>query len=334
MATASDKNKKNKTSAKAKAGVKNKAEKKPATKKTAVKASAAPKKSAVKKPAAKKTAAKQKTAAKKTAPKKTVSRKATPKKAAPKKTVAKKTAAKKSVAKKATAKKDAALKKVVRPETAVLQEESSGNMQMLFFVGLAVFAVLSFMVFKSGRDGSTADNDRQLMLASHVVQYSVEARKKVAALQANGTPLSGINFDIEPEAGDETALFAKAGGDLEYTPPPVARGYTAQWRFLDVSDARDGFLVSGLGSDAAVRGRELVMYFEGLDPEICSRMRKGWGLDPEVPVQEVKLDFDHRAANAAGSNATTFYATPGREFSCFRNGRNGSYVYYHAIVVQ
>lgn len=308
MASASDKEKKTKTG----------------TKKTAAKTAA--RKAATKKTAAKKTAAPKKSAAKKAAsPKKTAAKSKTVKKAAPKKAAAKKSA---------PAKKAAVKQTVPVPEKPVLQEEVSNNMSLLFFAGLAVLAALSFGVFKSGRDGASKNNERYLMTASHIVQYTVEARKRIAKLQENGMALSAINFDLEPAAEDETALFAKAGGGLEYNGPLGTGGHKAEWRFLDVSDARSGFLVKGLGSDAAIYGREVVMYFEGLEPEICSQMRKGWGLDPEIPVQEVRLDFDHRAANAAGANATTFYATPGREFSCFRNGRNGAYIYYHAIAVQ
>lgn len=324
MATASEKNKKTKTSAKPKTA------KKPAVKKVTAKKTTskkvAPKKAAPKKAVSKKAATVKKTEnVKKAAPKKTAAKKAAPKKAA-----VKKTPVKKKTAKNRTVIKTAA----VNPATPQQEELHNNNMSMLFFAGLAVFAALSFGVFKSGRDGDAKDNERYLMTASHIVQYSVEARKKVAKLQEGGVALSRINFDLKPEEDDETALFAKAGGGLEYMEPLGTGGYVTEWRILGVSDARSGFLVSGLGSDAAVRGREVVMYFEGLEPEICSQMRKGWGLDPEVPVQEVKVDFDHRAANAAGANATTFYATPGREFSCFRNGRNGSYVYYHAIAVQ
>ncbi|TNE32876.1 MAG: hypothetical protein EP349_00660 [Alphaproteobacteria bacterium] len=172
------------------------------------------------------------------------------------------------------------------------------------------------------------------MVASQLVQYGVAAAKKVKELQDNGIALSRINFEIMPEEDDETALYAPAGGGMLYEEPLGTGGRMAEWKVLDIADARDGFLVSGLGSDAAVRGREIVLYFEGLEPEVCSQMRKGWGLDPAVPVQEVKLDFDHRAAIRAGANATTFYATPGREFSCFRNGRKGAYIYYHAIAIQ
>ncbi|QKK06107.1 MAG: hypothetical protein HND56_10600 [Pseudomonadota bacterium] len=207
-------------------------------------------------------------------------------------------------------------------------------MAILFLVGLTIFAALSFGVFKSGRDGGSKENERNLMIASQVIQFGIEAGKRVEKLQADGVALSRINFDPAAAEDDETALFSPAGGGMIYEEPMGTGRYMAAWKVLDVSDARDGFLVSGLGSDAAVRGREVVMYFEGLEPAICSQMRKGWGLDPEIPVQEVKLDFDHRAAIRAGANATTFYATPGRAFSCFRNGRKGPYIYYQALAIQ
>lgn len=363
MASASDKNKKTKSGAKA--GTKTKAAAaKPATKKAAVK-KAAPKKTATKKAAPKKAAPKKavtkkaapkKAVAKKAAPKKTAAKKAAPKKAAakkaaPKKTVAKKAAAKKTVAKKAapkkatakktaskkTAAKKSASKKTATPQTAATappEEIGNSHMGMLFLAGLALLAFLSFTVFNAGRDGEARQNERDLMIASQLVQYGVAAAKRVAQLQADGVALSDINFDPAAAEDDETALYAPAGGGMIYEEPLGTGKYTMAWKVLDISAPRDGFMVSGLGSDAAVRGRDVVLYFEGLDPEICSQMRKGWGLDPKVPMQEVKLDFGHRAALRAGANATTFYATPGRVFSCFRNGRKGHYIYYHAIAIQ
>jgi hypothetical protein len=352
MASASDKNKKTKSGVKkaakeTSAAAKTAAPKKTAAKKTAVKKpagkKAAPKKSVAKKPSAKKPAAK-KAAAKKTVEKKAAVKKkniskktATPKKSAPKKAAVKKAAPKKAAPKKAVAKKAVAKKVAPKKTTAAApqQEElSNHNMAILFLVGLTIFAALSFGVFKSGRDGGSKENERNLMIASQVIQFGIEAGKRVEKLQADGVALSRINFDPAAAEDDETALFSPAGGGMIYEEPMGTGKYMAAWKVLDVSDARDGFLVSGLGSDAAVRGREVVMYFEGLEPEVCSQMRKGWGLDPEIPVQEVKLDFDHRAAIRAGANATTFYATPGRAFSCFRNGRKGPYIYYQALSIQ
>tara|TARA_R110002124_G_scaffold49070_3_gene144343 strand:+ start:1014 stop:2093 length:1080 start_codon:yes stop_codon:yes gene_type:complete len=359
MASASDKNKKTKSGVKkaakeTSAAAKTAAPKKTAAKKTAVKKpagkKAAPKKSVAKKPSAKKPAAK-KAAAKKTVEKKAAVKKkniskktATPKKSAPKKAAVKKAAPKKATSKKAAPKKaapkKAVAKKVAPKKTTTSKQEpppeviGNSNIGMLFLAGLALMAFLSFTVFNAGRDGDIIQNERNLMIASQLVQYGVAAAKKVKALQESGVALSDINFDPAAAEDDETALYAPAGGGMIYEEPLGTGGRRTAWKVLGISDARDGFLVSGLGSDAAVRGREIILYFEGLDPEVCSQMRKGWGLDPEIPVQEVKLDFDHRAAIRAGANATTFYATPGRAFSCFRNGRKGPYIYYQALAIQ
>jgi len=357
MATASNNNKKSKSGTKKKpAGAKAATSKKVTVKKTAAAKTAVAKKTVAKKAATPKKAApkkavSKKVTAKKPTVKKTVAKKAAVKKPTVKKTVAKKAAVKKAAVKKAPAKKQAkkTVKKSVKksvtakksspttaaPSPAIVKvEEKPGHMSFMLLAGLGILAFLAYGILQSGRDGSKAENERNLITASQLIQYGVAVEKGVEKLRSAGVALSQINFEAEPDDDDAKALFASAGGDVLHEDPPWHAGGDILWRFLDVSDARDGFLISGLGSDAAVRGREVVMYLDGLSPDVCKLMRKGWGLDETIPVQDVKVDFDHRAANHAGANATTFHVMPGRGFSCFRNGRNGSYVYYHAVAVQ
>ena len=239
-----------------------------------------------------------------------------------------------------------------------MKTNENGNALFLILIAVALFAALSYAITSSGRGGGTIDREKAMIGASQVTQFPAEVRVAIARMVITGTAPTSLDFTLPSSGGfnnsSETQVFAAAGGGVVYQEEAgsvFASGTATDWSFLDLSDATDGWYISGVGSDAQTSGREIIAALPSLDLTVCEQINKGLGLSATPASEGTPVNLTTVTAGADGSSdsAGTFFANHGQAFACENNTStlpsclpgfscppqaSTHYTYYHALLEQ
>ncbi len=170
------------------------------------------------------------------------------------------------------------------------RKNQSGSILIWIFIGIVLFAALSFVMsqgFRSGEgqvSGSKAD-----LAASEIITYANTVRDAVKHLQINGCNLyGGISFyhtafqtpSIYTMAGvpDTCNVFSPSGGGINWQKPPAGtsvRFSTAGADFDEYGYA--GFAVAfGFGSDVLLDGKDIILWLN-VPKEVCAKVNEKVG---------------------------------------------------------
>lgn len=214
-----------------------------------------------------------------------------------------------------------------------------GSVIPLILIALTLLGALGYVVFVSKQTGELSEKDVQMAAAARLTQFPASVHAEVARMLQEGVPLHALDFSREGKGRE--AVFAR----IAYENPPLGMGATTDWGFHGVTEAGEGWFVSGMGSDDK-NGKDVIAFLTGLSLQGCQIVNKALGLAATPVTEAVTVDLGKPGAvdAVAGSNAWSFNAnlseTPPnpQTAACVRNGvqKGGdpNYVYYHVIVAK
>lgn len=218
-----------------------------------------------------------------------------------------------------------------------------GNALFLILIAVALFAALSYAVTQSGRGSGGVDREQSIISAAQVTQFPSTVRTGVTRMVLTGIPVTNLDFTSSPSPTDETHVFGAAGGGviIQAPPPGIDAGVESvavnDWVYLDAPGSRaTGHFVNNLGTNLGAGGREVLMALSDIREAVCAQINRGLGASGTIPVDATAVTLSGNGVANAGANAGTFDGTgiDAVPFNCVRNGAEGPYVYYHAIVEQ
>ena len=229
---------------------------------------------------------------------------------------------------------------------------SAGGVFFYIFLGIALFAALSFAVANMMRTSSGADVNKELrhVQASEIVQAATAMRTALRTMDIGGTDETEISFDNPAVAGyghtpaetDNQKLFHVSGGGLSYAPPleewlDPARAGSAGYRQWIFSGANE---VTGVGTDGDLGGgsSELLAILPWLNRDLCLKLNdilsvsNPGGLPPQDAGNidlAAKFTGTYAASQAIGGDA----AIDGKRAGCVRGGGTPPADSYHFFQV-
>lgn len=240
----------------------------------------------------------------------------------------------------------------------------SGNVMIYIFLGIALFAALSFAVANIMRSG-TADPKRETMAlyASDVIQYGDGLKRAVQAMNIRGLPDHMISFETHQIANyqhpapvppattcqsDSCRVFQPSGGGMTYMPPPdswldstgVAQALYGEWFFpagVCVQNAGTGD--TGCESDGE-DNEELVAILPWVRKELCVAINNQLGIpntggNPPVAGGNAWVNNTIKFIGTFSEGA--IIARNGQTAGCLRgNGLppNNAYFYYKVLLAR
>lgn len=242
----------------------------------------------------------------------------------------------------------------------VSKESEKGNALFLILIAVALFAALSYAVTQSGRSSGTIDRETALIAASQITQYPATLETAITRMIITGVQASEVHFDHDvynsdanSDVEDEGNVFKSEGGGVTRSTPPSNIGKAQgdwpeqgnlvdnTWGYKDVTDSANGYYIEDVGTNDDVSGRDAFAYLHDIAYGVCEQINKGLDLDTDpVPFQDTAVDYSlgsgvgSAGPASTGGSANTISAIPESPFGCFRNGNNGPYDYYHALIKQ
>jgi hypothetical protein len=147
-----------------------------------------------------------------------------------------------------------------------------------------------------------------------------------------GSAATDIVFDSSGAEEDEV-FHVNGGGAVDQSPPGNA-GTATSYTYMP-TDGTNGFYISGVGTDTAGSGQDVIVGLDGLTLAVCRAINTGLGLTAAPTDETTAVVMGTSGTTAAGDNAHSFNsnAASGEAFACVENGASsGDYVYYHALV--
>lgn len=229
----------------------------------------------------------------------------------------------------------------------------SGSALIFIFLGVALFAALSFAVMNMGRSsgGTGLKSELTDLQAGDIIQFGQNVRTAVQKLSIENVPDSQIAFDtaaLEDYSNtgctsDSCRVFSSAGGGATYTLPDpklldekrMNEDQYGSWYFTGANE------VTGAGTDAdGADSKDLLAILPWLKKDICLAINKGLAVpedDGEPP--QIADDYDRESPfNGAYANGDIIGGTAlnGRRAACFRgeNDGNGKGTYHYFQVLR
>lgn len=211
-----------------------------------------------------------------------------------------------------------------------------GNAVLAVMLAMVLFIAMSWALLRSDRSGESAEMESMRAAVSQITQYPATLRTTVMRMNANGVPLTEIDFTNK--TGQENELFDPAGGGAVPQKPPINIGAAKSWKFKGLRDPENGYYIDNVGMDVAVDGREAIVYLDGLSLMMCEAINRSIGLARKPTTEATAVDFDLNGGaggpGPAADNDHTFASSPGRSAACVENGHGGNYVFYYALIEQ
>ncbi len=234
-----------------------------------------------------------------------------------------------------------------------------GSILFYIFIGIAVFAALSFAVANIMRSGG-GNPKREIasLYATDIQQYAEGLRRAVQALRIQGIEDTAMSFenpiaDDYDHAGctdDSCRVFANAGGGMAYAAPSAewldsehaGQPYFGAWYFpakVCVEGAGNGG--SGCESDS-IENEDLVALLPWVTRDLCLVINENLGISNpgDEPPQANSDTWPADSAKFLGSYAAenSVINMGGETSGCYRGtagtGRPGSegYVYFKVLL--
>lgn len=214
----------------------------------------------------------------------------------------------------------------------------SGNVMLYIFLGIALFAALSFAVANIMNSG-TADPRREtrMLAATDVIQYGDGLKRAVQSLRIRGVPDAGISFEsprltldyAHPASApqrcmsDNCRVFKPAGGGFTYIPPPADWLDTAgtgdsvfgHW-FFPAGTCVEGAGTGDAGCDAdSTDNEELVVILPWVRRDLCVE------INDRLDIANPGGDPPVAGGDAWGAGNARFRGTFTEEAVIARNGQ-------------
>lgn len=220
-----------------------------------------------------------------------------------------------------------------------LKRNERGNALFLILIAVALFAALSYAVTQSGRGGGGIDREQALIGASQVTQYAAGLRTTATRMLITGTQLADLNFGTSADSDD--VFDSDGGGAIEQEPPSGVSATTTSYVYMDATDNSNpdlGWYITGIGTDTAETGRDVILGVASLTLNVCQEINRGLGLAITPLQEDTAVTMGVAGAGPAGDTAFTFHshnADP-QAFACVDNDPAAApavdYTYYHALV--
>ena len=116
----------------------------------------------------------------------------------------------------------------------------SGNVIFFILLGILLLGLLTAALRSSGIEGSKIDNETMAISISRMKDQANAIERGVAFIIQNGASESDIRFShasapseygTDPNIGAAFQIFSKAGGGVEYLPPPPGVNDGSDWEF-------------------------------------------------------------------------------------------------------
>ncbi len=187
----------------------------------------------------------------------------------------------------------------------------SGSAFFIILVGIAMFASLSYIVFKGGNvSESTLTSDRAKIIAQEIISYGDAISKAVQRLRLQGCTENQISFDAHNGLSRQTGgtaysyanaqaptdgscdVFSANGGKVipslissgNIDPALVSSTWMHPQSFVIIPGS-----VTGVGTtDATASSTDLLLWVGRLQPQVCVEINKILGIDYDtVPVDSL-----------------------------------------------
>ncbi len=217
----------------------------------------------------------------------------------------------------------------------------TGSAIILILMAIAMFAALSYVVFRDSRSGiSSLTAEQARIAAQEVLSYADGIKKTVQTLRLRGCSdtqinlysangAAGVGDNAGAPADDSCDVFSVAGGNMNYQDiPSVAlssSATTTKWWF----DGR--IVVKNIGTTSP----ELIVWAQQLKPEVCNALNQAvMGADSAAEVVSTHTTgFSgtySAAADGVGNDAGSIYDT--QATGCLQDGSN--YDFYAVLIAR
>lgn len=159
-----------------------------------------------------------------------------------------------------------------------------GNVFFIIFIGIALFATLSYAVANMLREGNpdVISREKAGLNADEILDYARTIRQAVQALRINGcadmdisfSTAAGDAYEHSPDVRDECKIFYPSGGGI--TPQAQGPG-GASWFF------QGGTQVYNVGSNGtAADNGELMIYVQVSSDMICDYLNRKMNVAEDI----------------------------------------------------
>lgn len=212
-----------------------------------------------------------------------------------------------------------------------------GNVLFIIFIGIALFAALSFAVSQGMRSGGgSVGKEKTSLGVNELLQYSNAVSQSIKAVKAlNGCSDTQINFANTIISGysnasaptDKTCdIFEQQGGGLTYQIPddkildPAYQSATAYRKWLFTGRFCINSVGTGVGSTCAAENAELLMILPYINNEACNKLVELMN-NPNAP--SANTGFTNYFTGTYGTVPMTSSMITGKRLGCYSyNGLN------------
>lgn len=208
-----------------------------------------------------------------------------------------------------------------------------GNVFFFIFLGIVLFALLTYVVAGTGRvGGSVGSDDKSALGATGVLDYVRNAQAVIQQMRFDGVTTTQLDFVKPGEAGFTTAphdrkMYHPEGGGL-----PVL----ATWDELLASDAASLVPAAGIYfvintvEDVGTTGNDLIMSFRGVHAEICKKLNKNIRNDETIPSIGALDPADLFVTGVSPVSAANCAACAGKDMLCIKDDA-GVHTFYAVV---
>lgn len=230
-------------------------------------------------------------------------------------------------------------------------QSQRGSVIVIIFIAVAMFAALSYAVFKNRGDGTSLMSDQQAKLAAEeIIAYSDALATAVQKLRLAGCTDIQFDFSNNVWLSSGNAISYPAGynsnapasgcsvfslADGKVTPIIFPRNYFSDGAYLTVQGSSRIRKVSwpGIGDEAQ---QELIYNLPNIKREICLQINTLLGIENpggEPADYTAGSQSDFTGSYATGSTPMTFSSSDyeGKSASCIHGG--GVKYFYQKVLI-
>lgn len=235
------------------------------------------------------------------------------------------------------------------------RQNERGSALIYIFIGIIIFAALTFAISNSGRESiSHADREQADLFATQILDYTGMIRRAVQMMKVDAIKDSDICFhhvgwgnnDYNHAACAETKnqIFSTDGGGASFQNPAtdlldVTRGGQPQygaWYFTGANN------VTGVGTDCSPNAdcNELLAVLPYIKQSVCIALNKKLQntTDDTIPVDDANFTMTEEYAGSYVNGAAINTALlEGRRSGCFQattTPTTGSYVFFAVLIAR
>lgn len=234
--------------------------------------------------------------------------------------------------------------------TSDIRHSEHGNVLLLTLLALILFGAICYALIIPAGEVSM-DQEKDLTSAAQITQYPAMLRTSVRRMMTQGIAAEDLDFSETAESA--AGVFSPQGGQAARARANDMAGSKSRWRFktapLSADGGNTGWFIAGVGKDGS-SDKDIFAYLDALSLPVCTQILRALGLPEEPRVETTAIDFSgdnegtpqQTGGAAAGDTARTAdskyvfsawaEAKKPQPYACVRNGKDGSYIYYHILV--